>query len=230
MLNVQELIGFGVGAGGLSPDGAVYVPDSRLYWHGTDGLSGSKQITLPAGTRSVILTAGTATNGYYSRNVVDIKLNGVPATQLVTINRNSEYRCQSSIWAMNVPGGGTYTLEGTSDVGGSYGGSEIYVWALDAAFNVIGYDSVDTDADASDPIDCNVDIYKGGFTVASWFSKGTASCSYLTPGYLGNFNSCTAGKVTTEDVIGQLILMEDGAGGNDGQTGCVCSFKPSRFI
>jgi hypothetical protein len=76
-----------------------------------------------------------------------------------------------------------------------------------------------------------VDIYKGGIAIASWFSKfGAASCTYLDTGYEVTNAGCTAGMLTTEDLMAKQILMEDGSGLNDGQTACVASFKPERFI
>lgn len=223
MLKVSNMAGFGGGGGPLK---YTYVGRYNL---GTAS-SGSQDITLPAGTQSVVLCAYTSVNASLFDDITSMTFGGVEMNTVVWVRRFDEYNCPTWIKNINI-GSGTKTLSWTKTYNGTYG-LGVYIYSLNKPFITYAANSTDTDSDASDPLDCNVDFYKGGFAVAHWVSKfGAASVSggELVADYLVTNDGCAASCIPTADVTQQSIIMEDGSGGNDGQTASAASWHPTKF-
>lgn len=234
MLNVTELHGFNAISGGYlsADDDAGYLVQSGNQ-PGTT-LTASRNVTLPEGTKSVIVLTSTQINGYQKRYVTSVKIDLVSATKVKdTIRAAQEYNCHTAVWCLNVPAGGVVSLETTHDYNAAFGEGLIWtVIALPVEFTSYTPTSFDTDEDASDPLDCNANMYKDGFAVAVWRSYPSAA----TTSYFRNSVSIASARpggaawhVPTADATSQLVQMEDGAGGNDGQTAVVCSWDSSKF-
>jgi hypothetical protein len=224
MLNITELIGFGAGgAGALKPT-----------WL---GVWATKTFNVVCGndTHALAICATNGQNGWGYEYITALTIDGQAATRIIETNRTgTEYNVSTSIWVLNGNfSNKTVTVVATlAGEGAWYGAGNYGAWGINRPFSSYTPDDTAFHNAAGDPMTCNCDFYAGGLGLAVWDSyPGVASINYMTGDRLGSAHGLSAASIVpTADVGNQLISAQDGAGGNDGQTLSVVSFRPSKFI
>jgi len=218
-----------------------YVPLSILgstTWvtGNTSSTTSSQSVSIPAGTKSIVIMGGLGTNGYRHTRHTGASLGGVALTEVISKNNAlAEYTFDSAIYAGNTSLTGTQTAAMTYTNGQQVYGSGHVIIFLSKPFNSTTASSSDSETTTSSSSSLSLTKFGEGLQL------GTATVNSLT----NMTNMSTLKKLTQGDgrnsihgfqissgsynVSGGLTTTASTLRNDFGETFAAATFAPTKF-
>tara|TARA_S200002703_G_scaffold128977_1_gene115895 strand:+ start:354 stop:1202 length:849 start_codon:yes stop_codon:yes gene_type:complete len=202
----------------------------------TSSTTSSQSVSIPAGTKSVVIMGGLGTNGYRHTRHTGASLGGVALTEVISKNNAlAEYTFDSAIYAGNTSLTGTQTAAMTyTNAQANYGSGHMIIF-LSKPFNSFTASSSNSVATTGNPATLSLTAFGEGLQLGTATVRGLntitnmSTVTGLTQG--DSRNSIYGFQISSGsyNVSSSLSTSASNISNDFGETFVAATFAPTKF-
>ena len=202
----------------------------------TSSTTSSQSVSIPAGTKSVVIMGGVGTNGYRHTRHTGASLGGVALTEVISKNNAlAEYTFDSAIYAGNTSLTGTQTAAMTyTNAQANYGSGHMIIF-LSKPFNSFTASSSNSVATTGNPATLSLTAFGEGLQLGTATVRGLntitnmSTVTGLTQG--DSRNSIYGFQISSGsyNVSSSLSTSASNISNDFGETFVAATFAPTKF-
>ena len=202
----------------------------------TSSTTSSQSVSIPAGTKSVVIMGGLGTNGYRHTRHTGASLGGVALTEVISKNNAlAEYTFDSAIYAGNTSLTGTQTAAMTyTNAQANYGSGHMIIF-LSKPFNSFTASSSNSVATTGNPATLSLTAFGEGLQLGTATVRGLntiTSMSTVTGLTQGDSRNSIYGFQISSgsyNVSSSLSTSASNISNDFGETFVAAAFAPTKF-